>query len=395
MECSTKETQVNEAEGKIINLRHLLSYLRQVKDGRKRRGMRYRLEIILVIFILAKLCGQNKIYGIADWAQQQSEYLIGALGLKYKRLPHHSTYRRVLADEVEGEELERILGEYLSQLPRHGQDTVIAIDGKTVRGTITAEDPFGLHLLAAYLPGEGIVLMQMIVEKDKENEIVVAPKLLECLDLRNKVVIGDAMQTQRKLSIQIVAAEGDFVWIVKDNQKRTRQAIEFLFKPEKPRPGQGCPATDFQTAKTFDSNHGRLEERTIMLSSMLNDYLDWPSVQQVFKLDRHFVHSVTGKVHQETQYGITSLKADQANPEKMLELVRSEWAIENKLHFRRDVTFFEDKTRMTRKTIARSMAIINNLVIALFNNHGFSNHAQARRIFSAKPDSALSLAFRL
>ena len=61
MESSTKETQANETEGKIINLRHLLSYLRQVKDGRKRRGMRYPLEIILVIFILAKLCGQNKI----------------------------------------------------------------------------------------------------------------------------------------------------------------------------------------------------------------------------------------------------------------------------------------------------------------------------------------------
>jgi len=49
--------------------------------------------------------------------------------------------------------------------------------------------------------------MQMAVEKDKGNEIVVAPKLLQCVDLHNKVVIGDAMHTQRQLSIQIVAAE--------------------------------------------------------------------------------------------------------------------------------------------------------------------------------------------
>jgi hypothetical protein len=111
--------------------------------------MRYAMEVILVIFILAKLCGQNKIYGIADWAQQQSEYLIGALGLKYKRLPYLSTYRRVLGEEVVRDEMERLMGEYLARLPRHGQDTVIAIDGKTVRGTITSEDPFGLHLLAA------------------------------------------------------------------------------------------------------------------------------------------------------------------------------------------------------------------------------------------------------
>lgn len=394
MESSTKETQANQAEqaeGKIIDLRHLLSYLRQVKDGRKRRGVRYRIEIILVLFVLAKLCGENKIYGIADWAQQQSEYLIGALGLKYKRLPHHSTYRRVLADEVEGDDLEGLMGEYLSQLPRHGQDTVIAIDGKTVRGTITAEDPFGLHLLAAYLPGEGIVLMQMVVEKDKENEIVVAPKLLECLDLRNKVVIGDAMHTQRKLSIQIVAAQGHFVWIVKDNQANTKKAIELLFAPEQPRPGFGCPPMDFGSEKTIEKQAGRIEERTLTVSSLLNDYLDWPHLGQVFKLERRFTYLSTGVVESEVQYGLTSLTAQQADPKRLLKIVRSEWGIENGLHYRRDVTFEEDHTRMTDKRMGRVMAIINNLVISLINSQGFNNHAHARRVFNACPAKALSL----
>lgn len=391
MESSTKGSQTEQPEAKIIDLRHLMMYLKEVKDGRKRRGLRYPLEIILVLFILAKLCGQNKIYGIADWVQQQSEYLIGVLGLKYKRLPHHSTYRRVLADEVEGEELERVLGEYLSQLPRQGQDTVIAIDGKTVRGTITAEDPFGLHLLAAYLPGEGIVLMQMIVEKDKENEIVVAPKLLECLDLRNKVVIGDAMQTQRKLSIQIVAAEGDFVWIVKDNQANTREAIEQLFAPEHPRPGFGCPPMDFQGAKTTEKQAGRLEERTLTVSSLLNDYLDWPHLGQVFKLERRFTCLSTGLVETEVQYGLTSLTVQKADPKRLLKIIRSEWGIENGLHYRRDVTFQEDQTRMTVKRMGRVMAMINNLVISLINSQGYTNHAHARRVFNACPAKALAL----
>jgi len=192
-----------------------------------------------------------------------------------------------------------------------------------------------------------------------------------------------------------VEAKGHFVWIVKDNQKLTRQAIEILFTPEKPKPGQGCPAMDFQTAISFDPNHGRSEDRAITVSGMLNDYIDWPYVQQVFKLDRHFVHSTTGKVHRETQYGITSLKIEEANPEKMLAFVRSEWGIENQLHFRRDVTFHEDKTRMTRKPMARSMAVINNLVIALLNKQGSTNHAQFRRLFCAKPSLALSLTCRL
>lgn len=377
----------------LISVGHLLNYLQRVKDGRKRRGIRYPLEIILALFILGKLCGGNKVYGIADWAQQRGAYLIEALDLKLrrKRLPHHSTYRRVLSEVINADELEQILGEYLAQLPQNGQEVVIVIGGKTVRGTITRDDPFGLHLLAAYLPGEGIVLMQMVVEKDKENEIVVAPKLLKCLDLRNKVVIGDAMHTQRQLSIQIVDAGGDFVWIVKDNQPQTRQAIEQLFAPQKPIPGLGCPPMDFGSAKTVGKQAGRLEERQITVSSLLKDYLDWPHVEQVFKLERRFTTLATGEVETEVQYGLTSLSAREASSERLLRIICSEWGIENGLHYRRDVTFQEDHTRMTDKQMGRVMAMINNLVISLVNSQGFANHAQARRVFNASPAKALAL----
>jgi len=109
MESNTKTGQQEETgrnEAKIIHVGELLSYLMRVKDGRKRRGIRYGLEIILVIFILAKLCGQNKIYGIRDWAQRCSSFLVEALRLKRKQLPHHSTYRRILAEGINEEELE-------------------------------------------------------------------------------------------------------------------------------------------------------------------------------------------------------------------------------------------------------------------------------------------------
>ena len=381
----------DEQEGRVIDIGHLQSYLKCIQDGRKRRGVRYRLEIILVLFILAKLCGQDKPYGIADWVQQRREYLVDALELEYKREPHHSTYRRILSEEVDGDELEEITGAYLAQLPTSGQDVVIVIDGKTVRGTITVGDAFGLHLLVAYLPGEGIVLMQMVVEKDKENEIVVAPKLLQSLDLRNRVVIGDAMHTQRQLSIQIVSAGGHFVWIVKDNQANTRRAIEQLFTPQKDIPGLGNLPMDFRSAKTVEKQSGRLEERGITVNSLLNDYLDWPYLEQVFKLERRFTRPSTGETEYEVQYGLTSLAAQHTSPERLLEIVRSEWGIENGLHYRRDVTFQEDQTRMTNKSMGRAMAIINNLVISLLNSQGFDNHAHARRVFDACPDKALAL----
>ena len=385
MECNTT--------GFVVDAGSLYHHFQEIEDVRKKRGIRYSLPIIMLLVVLAKLCGQDTPYGIADWVNHRGEWLREALCLGYSRMPHHSTYRRILATYES--ELGRVIELFLIQLAGKKTYQLITLDGKTSRGTITSDDPFGLHLLTAYAPEAGIALKHLPVEKEKENEIVVAPKLLASLNLENKVVLGDAMQTQRALSSQIVDNDGDFVWIVKDNQRQVRQAIEFLFAPETAKPGQGCPPMDFQTAKTVDKGHGRLEERTLTVSSMLNDYLDWPLVQQVFKIERHVTYSSTGKVHQETQYGLTSLAANEADPEKMLELVRSEWSIENGLHYRRDVTFHEDKTRMTFKTIARAMACINNLVIALLHYQGFFNHAQARRLFDAKPADALTLILRL
>lgn len=367
----------------------LYEHLQKVEDTRKKRGIRYTVASVLLFIILGKLCGQNNPFAIADWVQNHQAILCQALSLPYTRMPHHSTYRRFLV--LFGLRLEQELGEFLQNRAATLAYEVISFDGKTLRGTITSTDPFGLHLLTAYLPELGLALKQLPVEKEKENEIVVAPKLLEGLDLHGKVVVGDAMQTQRNLSSQIIGDHGHYAWIAKDNQKHVRQAIELLFAPQVSKPGLGCPPMDFRTATTTDKNHGRLEERTLTLSSMLNDYLDWPGLSQVFKIERRFTNTRTGKVHQETNYGITSLNSGSATPQKMLAVLRFEWGIENSLHYRRDVTFQEDKTRMENKIAARCMAMIHNVVIALLNHQGFSNHAQARRTFDAQPLQALSI----
>lgn len=169
------------------------------------------------------------------------------------------------------------------------------------------------------------------------------------------------------------------------------QAIAQLFAPQKPVPGLGCPPMDFRTAKTTHKSRGRLEERTITVSSLLNDSLNWPYLGQVFKLERRFTYLASGQVYAETQYGITSLTEQEATPERLLEIIRSEWSIENGLHYRRDVTFQEDHTRMTNKSMGRAIAIINNLAISLLNSLGFDNHARARRFFAAHPDQAFAV----
>ncbi len=181
---------------------------------------------------------------------------------------------------------------------------------------------------------------------------------------------------------------------IKDNQPATRQAIELLFSPEPPPiPGSGLPAKDFRSAKTVEKQAGRLEERKITVSNLLNDYLDWPHLRQVFMLERRFTCLATSEIGREVQYGLTSLSAQAAKPERILAIVRSEWGIESGLHYRRDVTFEEDQTRMTQKSMGRVMSIVNNLVIGLLNRQDYENHAFARRVFDALLDKALALIF--
>jgi len=121
----------------------------------------------------------------------------------------------------------------------------------------------------------------------KENEIVVAPKILQQVNLSGVIVIGDAMHAQREASTQVVEADGDYVWTIKENQARTEWAIQKLFVHEVYNLKQGAPLSSHCRMKTeVRKGHGRIEKRTIMVSTEPNDYLDWPYVAQVFRIER-------------------------------------------------------------------------------------------------------------
>jgi predicted transposase YbfD/YdcC len=216
--------------------------------------------------------------------------------------------------------------------------------------------------------------------------------LLSCIDLRNKVVIGDALHTQRQISIQIGAANGNYLWVVKGNQPQLLQDLQDWFDTEVPLlPGMGCPPKDFRSATVTSKGHGRLEVRTLTTSSQLNDFLDWPYLQQVFKLERSVTVQKTGQTRHETIYGITSLSAEQASPEQLLKMLRSYWGIENGLHYRRDVTLREDQTRFTKVSAAHVMSTINNIILGLIAKSGYRFAPSARRYFAANVDEALRL----
>ncbi len=391
MECSTPTFDVNlNPCGFVVDLDSLYAHLARLQDRRHARGLRYALVTVLGYIVLAKLAGEDRLFGISQWVRYRQESLADALHLDKPRAPCVNTYRAILGQVVDIEAFEQVVREFFAAQPQAGQSIVIALDGKTLRGTITAGQTHGRHLLAAYLPAEGWVLFQVEVAS-KENEISAAPRVLKCLDLRGKVVTGDAMFAQRELSLQIVEMGGDYIWTVKDNQSTLRQDIELLFQPEKTVKGFSQGTKDFRTDQTIEKGHGREERRVLTVSAELKAYLDWPGAEQVFKLERYSKRTRDGHVTHEVVYGITSLTAQEADPKRLLQLIRSHWGIENGLHYRRDETLREDWCHLKQGHAPRAMAVINNLIVGLVLRLGYTNLAEARRYFDAHPQEAQRL----
>lgn len=374
--------------GVEFEVNSLYEALLNVKDKRKARGKRYGLATVLTLSVLAKLGGEDEPEGMAEWVKHRAQDLRESLGMKRSSMPHAVTYRRIFGQAIDIVEFEQVLGTFFKGC--QAQSEQLAMDGKTLRGTIQAGQTRGVHLLAVYAVGTGVVLNQVNV-LSKENEISAAPKVLAGVALQDKVVTGDAMFTQRDLSSQIVEAGGHYFWKVKDNQPRLRADIERLFGPEKVPLGSAPLPTDFQVFTTTTKAHGRLETHTLTASALLNPTSDWPYLAQVFQLVRDVRYLKTDKTSHEVFYGLTSLSSAFASPKRLLDLHRRHWAIENQLHYCRDVTFHEDACHLLLGSAAQTIAILNNLVLGLLRVRGFTAIASARRRFNALPDEALAL----
>ncbi len=391
MEYSTLgRGQEISADGVIYDKGSVYDRLHKLRDMRKARGKQYSLVGLLMVILLAKLCGEDKPTAIADWGKNHQQELIELLKWKKPKMPNESTYRRVMAYKMYVDEIEELVREYNKQ-GKQGQH--YSLDGKALRGMRKKDEAGAEYLLSVYDVEQGKTMSQVEVGR-KENEITKAPEALKLVEISGKVFTGDAMHTQKRLSTQIVAGKGDFVFPVKENQEKLYKNIQSLFAPEYPKPGFGKIQTDFLTAQKVNKGHGRIEMRIITTSEMLNSYSDWPGLAQVYRLQRKFEWWRSGACYRtsnEVEFGITSLSRAKVTPSKLLEIRRAHWGIETGSHYRRDVTLKEDATKMTVGNLAKIMACINNLVLALIKQAKFHNAAQARRWFSAHLPQAFSL----
>jgi predicted transposase YbfD/YdcC len=377
----------------------LYEALQKLPDPRRRQGKRYELALILCLIVLAKLAGQQTLSGATEWIRHRAASLAQSFGLRRTTMPCQMTYCNVLA-RVEAKQLDEILAAFLVrweaqsrcgdepsrlQTPQGQADHAhLAIDGKTLRATTGQEHP--VHQLSCYEVGTGIVLWHQNVS-EKQNEISALKPLLTASLVKGRILSLDAMHTQRDMCAQIHRLDGDYVLIAKDNQPTLHEDIADLFEDRTP------DRRRWQQTETWDKAHGRLEHRQITCSPDLNDWFgkQWEGIEQVFRLERTALLFKTGQLRHEVVYGLSSLSMQQAPPVRLLALIRDHWAIENRLHHRRDVSLGEDACQTRTGPVPSILAQLNSTTLSLMDRVGVHNVARQMRYFDAHLEQALAL----
>jgi predicted transposase YbfD/YdcC len=226
-------------------------------------------------------------------------------------------------------------------------------------------------------------------DKKQRSELAVAYRLIAQIDWKGKVLTGDALYCQRCLCAAILLAGGDYLFIVKANQPQLFEDLRLLFAPPSPakRAGEGILRLPEQHAQTTDKGHGRVEIRSIRVSSELKGYSDWPGLDQVFEIRRQWYSK--GEWREEVRYGVTSLPATVGIPQRLLKFKRGHWTIENRLHYVKDVTMGEDRSTVHADNGPKIMAALRNTVLSLLRRAGFSTIAARLRYNSTHPQAAL------
>lgn len=184
----------------------LMDVLSCLPDPRSAHGRRHPLGAILTLAVCAMLCGARSLYAISQWGRDQGGEMSHALGFTRERTPCVSTLHQVFS-RLDRERFESALGRWLQERGlKVGGAVAIAVDGKTLRG-IHGELLPGVHLVAAYVHQSGIVVGQQAVA-GKGNELGALDGLLSQLELRGRVVTGDAQFTQREFCQEIVDKGG-------------------------------------------------------------------------------------------------------------------------------------------------------------------------------------------
>ena len=209
----------------MMTLREALD---MVPDFRSSQERRHSLGAILALATCAMLCGARSLYAIAQWgAGPRGCATAQLLGFSQEKTPCVATLHRVFKG-LDVAAFEAEVGNWLANSGVEADDP-LSLDGKTLRGVHGQEIP-GVHLVSAYASRAGAVLAQ-VAAPGKGEELAAVKEVLGQVPLKGRVVVADALLTQRKVCEQIVAGGGEYLLPVKENQPTLRRDLEVAFPP--------------------------------------------------------------------------------------------------------------------------------------------------------------------
>lgn len=369
----------------------------RIEDPRDRRGVRHSLGSMLTMTAVAVAAGATSMAAVWEWVAELPQWALRALGARLDPRRHNwcvapseATLRRALV-EVDGDLLDTAVSEWITgrrpptasgqaasgQAASGCELAAIAVDGKTVRGTVARTGGAGVHLLAGLAHGSGIVLGQQHVA-EATSEIAWLQPLLDPLELTGVVITADALHTTRGHATYLTGRGGHYVFTVKKNLHRLHDLLHAL------------DWTQATTHTTRETGHGRIEHRTLQVLPAPEN-VNFPGAAQVFRITRHRTNRATGEHENHTWTGITSLTPTQAHPTRIAGLLRGHWEIEVRLHWVRDTAYREDHSRLRTGTAPRAMATLRNLAISALRLAGTTNIARALRTMSRNITRPLTL----
>jgi predicted transposase YbfD/YdcC len=330
-------------------------HFQDLKDPRVERTRKHPLINIVFIAVCGVLSGANSFAAIEEFGLDRRTWFARFLDLT-NGIPSDDTFARVLA-RIDPGAFEKCLLSWIQAVQEVTNHRLIAIDGKTVRGSYDRRDAkAAIHMVSAWATENKLSLGQVVVD-EKSNEITAIPELLRLLDVSGAVVTIDAMGCQKEIAARIRQGDGDYVLAVKQNQptlyEQVNQAIDEALE------GEGLD--EYQTV---EKGHGRQETRTyavIPAPEAVDPEDQWQDLCAIGMAISERVDS-RGRHNMETRYYIMSRDL---SAQEFANAVRGHWSIENNLHWQLDVSFREDECRVYRDHAPANLSVIRRFALGL------------------------------
>jgi len=361
---------------KLVNVESIGSYFESLSDPRHFRNRKHLLVDVVVISVCGILCGSDGPTAIHRWAKNRQDWLEQFLSLP-NGIPSRDCIRRLLM-ALKPEAFQKCFQDWITDAIRNddkGPDRLIAIDGKTCRGSHDASRELGpLHIVSAWASEEGIALGQIATE-EKSNEITAIPQLLEQVDLTDSLITIDAMGCQKEIARDIVEGGGDFVIALKDNQPKLKEAIEAYFEKHLE---LDLEELKYRCHETSEAAHGRIDERSYFLTKIPPDFplkKEWPWIKAI-GYSLRITQYADGSETDETRYYILSRYL---SGKRFSEAVRGHWGIES-MHWVLDVNFREDDSRTRERTLGNNLSWLRRFAVTLLKRHPVKDSLRGKMI---------------